>query len=293
MIEPLSEAKNLPLVSVVISVYNCEATVEAALDSIRAQTYPNWELVVCDDCSTDGTPAALKKMAERVGRARFILLSNSSNRKLPYSLNRCLKAASGELIARMDGDDISEPNRLARQVAFLSENPDVDLVGTAMRRFNESGLGDVIHPASPEPDRWTLGRSSKAPFFHATIMARRTVFDRVGNYTVASRTVRVEDVDLWYKFFKAGLIGRNLPEPLYRVREDEAAIRRRTPKSRVAGFVTSVIGSWNLGYPPSAYAKAIVDLSKIFVPYRVFDWHRQRSRAHSAPEGGTWGSETL
>lgn len=273
-----------PKVSILLATYNCEATIEAAIGSISSQTYSNWELVVCDDGSTDRTYEILLEVLAGLGPGRSVLLRNTENRKLAYSLNRCLAAASGELMARMDGDDLSEPDRLERQVKYLLDHPEVDLVGTGMRRFNEHGLGEVVYPATPEPDRWTLGRSMKAPFFHATIMARRPVFDKVGNYTVVRRTVRVEDVDLWFKFFKAGFIGRNLPEPLYLVREDAAAIRRRTPKTRLAGFATRMIGNWSLGYPPSAYIRATVGLLKIFVPYRVFDWHRRRSRAlASAP----------
>lgn len=274
-------------VSVIMATYNCEATIDAALDSILNQTYPNWELVVCDDGSTDGTPELLSKAKERFG-SRLVVLSNASNMKLPFSLNRCLEVASGELIARMDGDDLSEPDRFARQVEFLRANPLVDLVGTAMRRFNDGGVIDVIHPAAPRPDKWTLGRGSSVPFFHATIMARREVFQRVGNYTVSWRTERGQDVDLWFKFFHAGFAGENLPDPLYRVREDEGAIRRRTVRVRWGGYVTRVKGYRSLGYPVGPYLRSTIDLLKILVPARVFVLHRayraKRWSRQTAPE---------
>lgn len=270
-----------PLVSVIMATHNCEATVDASVDSIVSQTYPDWELVVCDDGSTDSTVERLRAAGRRIGPDRFVLLVNSTNRKLAYSLNRCLTSASGGLIARMDGDDLSEPGRLERQVRYLSEHPDVDLVGTSMRRFNENGQGEVVHPAASEPDRWTLGKSSKAPFLHATIMARRSVYDRVGGYTVSWRTERGQDLDLWFKFFAAGLVGRNIPDPLYLVREDAAAIRRRTAKVRLGGYVTRIRGNWSLGYPPRAYLNATVNLMKVFVPYRLFDLHRRWSRRKS------------
>lgn len=269
---------NAPLISVVMSVYNCESTLMEALASIFNQTYTNWELVVCDDASTDGTGEVLRSAAKSVDDSRFIILTNKTNRKLAYSLNRCLGTASGQLIARMDGDDVSEPDRLERQVRFLNENPKVDLVGTATRWFNSNGLGEVLQPETLEPDRWTYGKSARVPFAHPTILARRSVFETVGNYTVSWRTERGQDVDLWFKFFAAGLVGRNLPEPLYRFREDAAAIRRRTPRARFGAFVTRVKGNWSLGYPPRAYAMAIPGLLKILVPYPVFDWHRRRSR---------------
>lgn len=268
----------LPLVSIIMSVYNCEATLTEAVESIFNQTYTNWEFIVCDDASTDGTLELLTQLAERDRLGRVKIITNDTNMRLAYSLNRCLEVASGELIARMDGDDISEPDRLARQVEYLTEHPEIDLVGSAMRRFNHLREGEVIHPAAAAPDKWTMGRSSKAPFFHATILARREIFDRIGNYTVAWRTQRGQDADLWFKFFAAGFVGHNLPEPLYRVREDAEAIRRRTPKVRLWSFLTYVIGARALGYGPSAYARASANLMKIFVPYSLID----RYRAHTA-----------
>lgn len=276
-----------PKVSVIMATFNCEATIDSALDSILDQTYRNWELVVCDDGSTDRTPELLSAAKERFG-ARLVLLRNASNMKLPFSLNRCLEVASGELIARMDGDDLSEPDRFERQVEFLRANPQVDLVGTAMRRFNDQGVVDVIHPAAPRPDRWTLGRGSSVPFFHATILARREAFRGVGNYTVSWRTERGQDVDLWFKFFHAGYVGENIPDALYRVREDVGSIRRRTARVRWGGYVTRMKGYRSLGYPAGPYLRSTVDLLKIFLPARVFVLHRayraRRWSRHGAAE---------
>lgn len=268
---------DLPLVSIIMSVYNAADTLLEAVDSILAQTYTNWEFVICDDASTDNTPSLLRQLA--IQDPRIKVITNATNMRLAYSLNRCLEVTSGELIARMDGDDISECERLARQVNYLEENSEIDLVGSAMRRFNLEGDADIIHPASEHPDRWTMGRSSKAPFFHATIMAKRTVFDRVGNYTVAWRTQRAEDADLWFKFFAAGLKGRSLPEPLYKVREDAAAIRRRTAKVRLQSYLVYVKGARSLGYGPGAYVRSTANLTKIFVPYPLIDRFRARTAA--------------
>jgi glycosyltransferase EpsE len=260
-----------------MATFNCEDTIGAAVDSILAQTYPNWELIVCDDGSTDRTLAILERRFAELDAGRAVLLRNETNRKLAYSLNRCLEASSAELVARMDGDDLSEPDRLWKQVEFLEQHPDIDVVGTAMRRFNEQGDGEVMHPMDETPDRWSLAKGVGSPFFHATILMRRNAYEAVGRYTVSWRTERGQDLDLWYKFFAAGLQGRNMREALYRVREDAAAIRRRTPRARIGGFVTRLKGNWALRYPPSAYARATVDALKIFIPYKVFDWHRKRS----------------
>lgn len=275
-----------PLVSIIMSVRNSQATLQAALESIAQQTFTDWEFVICDDGSDDGTPEILARFSDEMGPDRVRLLTNAENRKLAYSLNRCLGVSRGRFIARMDGDDISEPDRLERQLRYLKERPDVDLVGTAMRRFNDQGTGEVIYPAADRPDRLILGRTSIAPFFHATVLARRSVFSIVGNYTVAWRTERAEDLDLWFKFFAAGLIGHNIREPLYRVREDQAAVRRRTPRSRLQSFATRWHGNRLLGYPPAAYAVSTLEALKILLPYRAYDLHRMWTRRRGTSTTG-------
>lgn len=281
---PRDEKNDLPLVSVIMSVRNCQETLPAALHSIFDQTYSNWHLVVCDDASTDGTLTVLKEELERIDSSKYTLLENAENRRLAYSLNRCLDVAKGDYIARMDGDDVSQADRFERQVEYLTDHPEIDLVGTAMRRFNDGGPGEVIRPATLEPDKWTLGRSTRTPFAHATILARRHVFDVVGKYTVSPRTARAEDLDLWYKFYAAGLTGRNLPEPLYWVREDASAIRRRTPKTRLDGVIIRLQGNRKLRYPIRAYLPAAMEFIKVFIPYFIFDWHRSRSRTRGLSE---------
>lgn len=267
-----------PQISVIMSVHNSESTLIEALDSIFNQTYTNWEIVVCDDASTDGTLNQLRQVSEKLDDGRMTILVNETNRKLAYSLNRCLEVASGEYIARMDGDDISEPSRFEKQLEFLEENPRVDLVGTSTRRFNSKGPGELVNPAASEPDKWTLGQGSRVPFIHATILARRRVFKELGNYTVSWRTERGQDLDLWFKFFAANLVGRNLPEALYWVREDEAAVRRRTPKARFGAAVTRIKGNKSLEYPIRSYRMPAIELLKIFVPYSVYNLNRRWSR---------------
>lgn len=274
-----------------MAVYNGAETVREALDSVLAQTFDDWEFVVCDDGSSDLTSSILRDFQRETGDGRVTVLTNPSNQKLAYSLNRCLEVASGHLVARMDADDISVPHRLERQVLYLHQHPEVDLVGTAMRRFDGDVLGEVIYPAAEAPDRYTLGRTINAPFFHATIVARRHVFDRVGNYTVSRMTERTEDLDLWFKFFSEQLEGRNLSDPLYLVRENRAAIRRRTPRTRIADFLVRWQGYRRLGYPLRVYPRIVLNLLKVAVPYSVIDWYRawtgRRARVDLAREWGT------
>ena len=267
-----------PLVSVAMATYNCAPTLPEALESIANQTYANWELVACDDASTDGTLALLNDFAE-AHPGKVIVLRNEVNSKLAFSLNRCLAAANGELIARMDGDDKCLPERFEKQVAFLAEHPELAVVGTAMRRFDESGEHDVV-AYEERPDRWSLRHHP--PFAHATIMMRKPAYDALNGYVDVPRTLRCEDRDLWFRFTAAGFFGGNLPEPLYLVREDIDAIKRRTFQNRWNSFRTKLVGYRALGYPARWYVNPIIELAKVLVPAQaVLIYRRWQARNHS------------
>ena len=141
-------------VSILMGIYNCAPTLEEAIDSIINQTYTNWELILCDDCSTDDT----YKIAESYQKqypGKIILLKNEKNSRLAFTLNHCLENATGEFVARMDGDDISVPDRFEKQVAFLRSHPDIVLVGTAMQRFSDDGSLGAIAYCEEYPDKDT------------------------------------------------------------------------------------------------------------------------------------------
>ena len=259
-------------VSVLMGIYNCAPTIEKAIDSILNQTYTNWELILCDDCSTDET----YKIAENYQNQypnKIILLKNEKNSRLAFTLNHCLENATGEFVARMDGDDISVPERFEKQVAFLRSHPDIVLVGTAMQRFTDDGSLGAIAYCEEYPDKDTPYKKGLV-FNHATIMAYRSVYNELGGYTVCPRTVRGQDRDLWYRFLAAGYKGANLQEPLYMVREDEAAIKRRDAKDRWLSFKTEIIGYRLLRYPWYKYIKPFLNLTKILVPVSLIKRYR-------------------
>lgn len=258
-------------ISVLMGIYNCEKTLGEAIDSILAQTYTNWELILCDDCSPDGTYAVAKAYADRYPD-KIILLRNEKNSRLAFTLNRCLKAATGEIVARMDGDDKCTPDRFEKQLAYLKAHPDAVLCGTAMQRFSDDGNMGGLDIRPSEPDKFTPHK--KVPFNHATIMAYKSVYDTLGGYTVCPRTVRGQDRDLWYRFFAAGFKGVNTDEPLYLVREDENAIKRRTFKVRFNSFKTDIIGYKMLGYPLYWYITPTLRLLKAFVPTKLVMMYR-------------------
>lgn len=211
-----------PSISIIMSVYNGEDTLREALDSILGQSTGDWELIVCDDCSSDRSREILWEYAARDPRIRPI--QNPKNSGLAASLNHCLKYACGKYIARMDSDDISVRERLEKQKLFMEEHPECDLVGTFMQAFDERGRHNVIE-SKIQPTKYDLPKG--APFSHATIMIRAEAMRKLQGYRISNHTVRTEDVDLWYRFFAAGFRGINLPEPLYLVRADDAAYKRR------------------------------------------------------------------
>lgn len=260
-------------ISVIMSVYNCQATLREAIDSILAQTYENWEFVICNDASTDGTQAILDEYKSRFPD-KFILIANEENKRLAFSLNRCLKYTTGEYVARMDGDDISVPERFEKEIDFLQTHPEYDLVGCAMQRFSkEGGMADIIgHPENV--DKYSM--RSGPPFCHATILTYKRVYDTLKGYTVAERTNRAQDYDLWFRFFAAGFTGYNLQEPLYLVREDMNAIRRRTFRVRWNAFKTTRYGYALLGFPKNWLVKEfLVMIGKGLIPYRLMYCYRK------------------
>ncbi len=252
----------MPKVSVIMGAYNCEDTVSNAVDSILAQTYEDWEFIICDDASTDNTLNILKKY-EKENSSKIIVLHNESNKMLAGALNECLKKASGEYIARMDADDLSAENRLQLLVDFLDNNPDYAVVGSYMQTFDENGRGEILKKLE-EPSKFDVPKSN--PFHHATIMMRKSAYDALNGYTVKKITRRSEDVDLWYRFFAAGFKGYNLEQPLYYVKVDDGAYKRRKLKYMIDASKIVFNGVKMLKLPAKYYVFALKPIISWFVP---------------------------
>lgn len=216
-------------ISVLMGIFNCAGTLPEAIDSILAQTYGNWELILCDDGSVDDTYAVAEGYRTRYPD-KIVLLKNEKNMGLNYTLNRCLERATGEYIARMDGDDLCMPDRFHKEMKALREHPEMTVVSTPMEYFDETGIwGRGKGKAFPQPLDLLYG----TPFCHAPCMARREVILSIGGYTEDPKFLRVEDYDLWVKLYAAGYRGINLEEPLYQMRDDRNAASRRKFKYRI------------------------------------------------------------
>lgn len=263
-------------ISVIMATFNCEKTVEKAIDSILAQTYENWVMIICDDGSTDGTPEILR-CYEREYPGKFVIIRNDKNSKLPYSLNHCLQYVQTDLVARMDGDDWSTPDRFEKQVAFLKAHPEYDLVGTGVTVFDgDKKIASILK--TPEPTRYTMLKDNA--FSHATIMSYKRVYDALGGYSLDPTAERVEDVDLWCRFLAAGFRGYNLPDELYVILEDENAAKRRTFRARLNSARTRHRGYKLMGFNGLTCYKPYLLVLRAFVPTglyrRIHKWKLKR-----------------
>ena len=267
----------MPKVSVIMATYNCQDTLRDSIDSILNQSFTDWEFIICDDCSTDGTYEILKEYENNYSD-RIKVIRNEVNSKLAFSLNHCLQCSKGQYIARMDGDDISVPERFEKQVNFLDGHLEYSVVGTAMIPFDENGDKPVRY-YKEEPDKNDM--LSRSPFPHATIMMRKEAYNAVKGYTVSKRTARAQDYDMWFRFFALGLKGYNLQEPLYRVLEDDNAIRRRTFQSRCYEVQTKLMGYKMLDYPLYKYLFAFKPILSALIPVGIMQKYHKITDAKS------------
>ena len=208
-----------PLVSVILPFLNGGPAFGAALRSIQRQTYQHWELLLCDDGSDDGSLELARSLAD----PRVKVWSDGRRLGLAARLNECLDRAAGELIARMDADDISYPDRIARQVAFLQAHPDVDVAGCPMLIFGEDGTALGKRPAPLQHERIVADPALGFGLAHPTWMARAAWY-RQHRYDPTA--IRFEDIELLYRAYRTSRFA-NLPDLLYGYREMRGGFSKR------------------------------------------------------------------
>jgi hypothetical protein len=199
-------------VSVIMAVHNGARYMREAIESILGQSFRDFEFLIVDDGSTDGS----REIARAHPDPRIRLLENDRNLGLAASLNRGLRFATGEYIARQDDDDISAPERLARQVAWLDANPHVTVLGTWYYKMDQHGrlLGERRLPCTPVDIRW--GLLFYCPLVHSAVtFRRRAILEEVGFYD--ETVVYAEDYDLWCRAARTQQQA-NLPEYLLKLR---------------------------------------------------------------------------
>ena len=205
-------------ISVVMPVYNGAQFLAAAVNSILAQSYGDFEFVIVDDASTDETPALLARLTD----PRIKILTHSTNSGIVASLNDGLAAATGEYIARMDADDISLPARFAKQIDFLTQRPNIGLVGCAAEVITPAGdYVETMHPKSATDGGLRWFNLFGSPFIHPTVMMRRALVMQVGGYDPTFTVA--QDRDLWDRLLTVTQVAY-LPDILFQRRVHRSSV---------------------------------------------------------------------
>lgn len=244
-----------PKISIIMGIYNCEKTLDEAIQSVISQTYKCWELIMCDDGSTDNTYKIAKGFEEKYPD-KIKVIKNEKNLGLNQTLNNCLRIAAGKYIARMDGDDISLPTRFEKEIEFLETHPEFAVVSTPMIMFDENGdWGETKVIERPQINDFC----THTPFFcHAACMVKKSVYAK-------------------------GYKGANLTEPLYKMRDDRNATHRRSLKARLNGCYVLYDGFKKLKMPWHKYIyvvrNVVVELIKCLIPISFYEYvHRKKAK---------------
>jgi glycosyltransferase involved in cell wall biosynthesis len=226
----------LPTVSVVMPVRNAARTLPSAIESIRAQTFQDWELLAIDDGSTDATRGILRQFASMDARMRH---APATDRGLVHALNQGLQMSRSALVARMDADDFAHPDRLTLQVARLKADAAVGLVGSRVRfgGDRDRAEGYALHVdwlnTLITSKAITLNRFVESPLAHPSVTFRRSLIDRYGGYANGPFP---EDYELWLRWLDAGVSMASLTETLLTWNDLPARLSRTDPRYDTEAF---------------------------------------------------------
>lgn len=252
-----------PEVTVLMACFNAERWLAEAIESVLSQTYATFEFIIIDDGSTDTTLGIVRRYEKVDSRIKVIA---KSNRGLADSLNIGISQARGQWIARMDADDWSYPERLERQVAFIREHPEVDVLGTGAELIGtDDEVWNVIF--LPEKHSQIVKTAfKKTLFFHPSVMMKKSFLEEVGGYD--DKLLRSQDFELWVKGIKHGYIYHNLQEVLlkYRTNNYQMAIKNITNS-----FISCIVISLRYRYFIKGLKSAFIGLLKnMLVHYGMY-----------------------
>jgi len=234
-------------------VWNGEATLQAAIDSILQQTEPGWELLAVDDGSTDATGVMLAAAARRDPRVRPV---TTAHQGIVAALETGLARATAPLVARMDADDVSHPERLARQRAHLADHPEVGLVASRVAFGGDvrAGAGFARHVAWTNTllthEEIAAARFVESPLAHPSVMFRRALVDRLGGYAAGDFP---EDYELWLRWLEGGVRMEKRPEILLAWNDPPARLSRtdrRCGPGAIYRLKARYLGRWLARHNP-------------------------------------------
>jgi glycosyltransferase involved in cell wall biosynthesis len=208
-----------PTISVVMSVYNAGRYLREAVESVLGQTFGDFEFIIIDDGSADGSPQVLRDYAGRDPRVR---LTVRPNKGLTVTLNEALEQARGEFVARMDCDDVCLPRRFEQQLAYLRADPSLVCVGGHFELIDEKGrLLTRLRPPSDDEAIQKLLLAGHTAICHPAAMIKRDKMIQAGNYDPFFKTT--QDLDLFLRLGEVGRLG-NVPEVVLKFRQHPGSI---------------------------------------------------------------------
>lgn len=263
---------NHPLISVVVPVHNGAQWLAQTLDSLFAQTYPYFDIILVDDASTDN----LREVLNTFHDDRLHVVHLNKNGGVSAARNQAIELAKGDFIAFCDADDLCQPNRFAQQLAFLEQHPQIGLCGSAFTCFDTEDRETIMNPASDDEIRKALMQGNC--FGLSTIMARAEIL-RATQFDVTLAVA--EDYDLWTRLAASGVRFANLPDVLIRYRwHSQQASRHKSERlDQVARKIRSVYCAAVLGDP-----QLMAQLRTGAVGFQELDVAVQRISMHAGHE---------
>ena len=268
-----------PTITVLLPCYNSEATLRESIDSVLAQTFADFELLILDDGST-GMPEI------PTGDPRIIYLRSDENLGLSRQLNLGLDRARGEFIARLDADDIAVPERFEKQLHLLRSSPDIGICGSHARLFDADGDREIWHYPT-DPDVCHASIFLRSSFLHPGVMMRRRVLE--SNNLRYDGSLRVaQDYELWLRLLKV-TSGTNLDECLtrYRISDSQLTRAQNALKEHETDLVRTTIldelGIGDLGIYNRVVATVWEESPEFFSRGRRLAEPRPSARTSSAP----------
>ena len=254
---------NTKLITVLMSVYNNSSTLLESLNSIKNQTYKNWELIIIDDGSNDDCLKIIKKFSSTINNKVKIIINNQ-NYGIPISLNKAIPHINGDYIARHDGDDLSNKNRFQILSDFLNNNLEYGFVSSAMYYFNND---KILYKSKIKNIPTKLDFIWGNPFNNAPSLIRKELFFGIGGYSESIFfKKRFEDLDFWFRSYKAGWTGYNLYDPLYYVRIDYDSFKRIKYHYRIIEFILNLRMFFSFRINICFIFITCIPLLKIFIP---------------------------
>ena len=218
---------NNPTISVLMTVYNDEKYLAQAMESILGQTYTNFEFIIVNGGSTDNSPQILEEYRSKDSRIRLI---HQENRGIAPAINDAFALSRGKYIARMDGDDISMPERFAKQLQYLEENPIVDILGCQVNVMDEYGnIGKVVQSPLSHNTIKIYVRHRLTPLCQSAVFLKREVMSALNGYR---NFLAMEDYDFLLRAIECGYILTNLNDALVNYRMNSLGISMTNTKQQ-------------------------------------------------------------